>query len=94
MSNAKILELERELNTLRISALEEEIKKLSKKVAKLEKEEDDFERGNIVRLKDKNDNRILEVVRVTPKSLWLRHGDSKQFLKRKYKVKKIELNDE
>ena len=53
MLNAKTLELERELNALRISTLEEEIKKLSKKVAKLEKEEADFEYGNIVRLKDK-----------------------------------------
>ena len=53
MLNVKTLELERELNALRISTLEEEIKKLSKKVAKLEKEEADFEYGNIVRLKDK-----------------------------------------
>ena len=48
------------------------------KVAKLEKvEEDTFELGNIVRLKDKNDTRILEVVGITHGSLWLRHGKTR-----------------
>ena len=75
---------------LRISALEEKVKRFTKKVAKLEGGEDDFEVGNCVRLKDKNDDRMLEVTRVTSKSLWLRHGDKKPFLKRKYKVEKIE----
>ena len=48
--------------------------------------------GNCVSLKDQNDDRILEVTRVTSKSVWVRHGDNKAFLKRKDKVEKIELN--
>ena len=36
---------------------------------------------------------MLEVTRVTSKSVWVKHGDNKAFLKRKDKVEKIELNE-
>ena len=83
--------LDRELHQLRKAALEKTIKRLTIKVAELEGEEDDFKVGNCVQLKDQNDDRMLEVTRVTPKSVWVRHGDNKAFLKRKDKVEKIEL---
>ena len=87
--------IERELhklhiNAFHISALEEKVKRLTKKVATLEGGEDDFEVVNCVRLKDKSDDRMLKVTRVTSKILWLRHGDKNPFLKPKYKVEKIE----
>ena len=91
MANEKCLSLERELHRLRIAALEETVKRLTIKIAELEGEGDDFKVGNSVSLKDQNDDRILEVTRVTPKSVWVRHGHNKAFLKRKDKVKKIEL---
>ena len=92
MANEKCLSLERKLHQLRIAALEKTVKRLTIKVAELEGEEDDFKVGNCVQLKDQNDDRMLEVTRVTPKSVWVRHGDNKAFLKRKDKVEKIELN--
>ena len=60
------------------------------KIATLEEGEDDFEVRNCLRLKDKNDNKMLEVTGVTSKVLWLRHGDKNLFLKHKYKEGKIE----
>ena len=76
---------------LRISSLEDEVKKLAKTVVKLEKvEEDNFELGNLVRLKDKNDTRILEVAEITAESLWLRYGKTR-CLKRQYNVEKIDF---
>ena len=95
MPDEKYISLERELHklsisALRISALEEKVKNLTKKVSKLEGGEDDFEVRNCVRLRDKNDDRMLEVTRVTSKSFWIGHGDKNPFLKREYKVKKIE----
>ena len=92
MSNLKILELERKLDKLRISNLEEKVKILTKRISKLEDKEDNFAAGNCVKLKDVNDNRVLEVVHVTPKSVWLRHGNKKPFLKRKYNVEKSKIN--
>ena len=62
----KIQELERELEDLCIHALEEKVKILTTKVDKLEKARDWFKVGNCIRLKDANDKRILEVMRVTP----------------------------
>ena len=85
MANEKFL-------SLRIAALEKTVKRLTIKVAELEGEEDDFKVGNCVSLKDQNDDRMLEVTRVTSKSVWVRHGDNKTFLKRKDKVEKVELN--
>ena len=84
MSDERILSLKRKLyklriSALRISALEEKVKMLAKKVAKLKGAEDDFEVGNCIRLKGKNDDRMLEVTRVTFKSLRLRHGDKNYF---------------
>ena len=93
MANEKCLSLEREMHKLRIEALEETVKRLTTKVAELEGEEDGFKVGNCVRLKDQNDDRMLEVTQVTSKSVWVRHGDNKAFLKRKDKVEKIELNE-
>ena len=84
MANEKCL-------SLRIAELEKTVKKLTIKVVELEGEEDDFKVGNCVWLKDQNDDRMLEVTQVTSKSVWVRHGDNKAFLKRKDKVKKIEL---
>ena len=78
--------------SLCIAELEKTVKKLTIKVAELEGEEDDFKVGNCVQLKDQNDDRMLEVTRVTSKSMLVRHGDNKAFLKRKDKVEKIELN--
>jgi len=90
--NEKCLSLERKLHQLRIAALEKTVKRLTIKVAELEGEDDDFKVGNYVQLKEQNDDRMLEVTRVTPKCVWVRHGDNKAFLKRKDKVEKIELN--
>ena len=92
MANEKYLPLERKLHQLRIAALEKTVKRLTIKVAELEGEEDDFKVGNCVQPKDQNDDMMLEVTRVTPKSVWVRHGDNKAFLKRKDKVEKIKLN--
>lgn len=89
MSDEKVRELERELDKMRIHILEEKVNMLSKKVRELEIAQDEFEVGNCVRVKDANDKRILEVTRVTPVSLWLRHGSGKPFLKRKYNVDKV-----
>ena len=89
--DVKIHELERELNKMRIHILEEKVKILTRKVCDLENEHDEFRVGNCVRLKDANDKRTLEVTRVTPKSLWVRHGDGKPFLKRKYNVEKVKI---
>ena len=91
MSDEKVQELERELNKMCIHILEEKVEMLSKKVRELEKAQDEFEVGNCVRLKDANDKRALEVTRVTPASLWLRHGSGKPFLKRKYNVEKVKI---
>ena len=85
MANEKCL-------SLRIAELEEIVKNLTIKVAELEVEEVDFKVGNYVRLRDRNDDRMLEVTRITSKCVWVRHGDNKAFLKRKDKVEKIELN--
>ena len=99
MSDQKILELERKLDKLRISNLEEKVKTLTKRVSKLEDKEykedkeDDFAVGNCVKLKNGNDDRVLEVVYVTPKSVWLRHGNKKKFLKRKCNVEKVKINN-
>ena len=90
MANEKCLSLERELHRLRIAALEKTVKRLTIKIAELEGEVD-FKVGNCVSLKDQNDDRILEVTRVTSKCVWVRHGDNKAFLKRKDKVEKIEV---
>ena len=99
MSNRKILELERKLNKLRIRKLEEKVKTLTKRVSKLEDKEykedkeDDFVVGNCVKLKNGNDDRVLEVVYVAPESVWLRHVNKKKFLKRKYNVEKVKINN-
>ena len=58
-------------------------------MVKVEKVED-FTVGNCVRLKDTNDDRVLQVTRVTSKRIWVRHGDEKVFLTREYKVEKVE----
>ena len=97
MSNQKILDLERKLDKLRISNLEEKVKILTKRISKLEdkdKEDKDdyFAVGNCVKLKNGNGN-VLKVVHVTPKSVWLRHGNKKKFLKRKYNVEKVKINN-
>ena len=91
MSDRKVHELERELNKMRIHNLEEKVKTLTKKVRELEKAHGEFEVGDCVRLKDANDKRSFEVTRVTPASLWLRHGSGKPFLKRKYNVEKVKI---
>ena len=44
-----------------MAALEKTVKKLAIKVVELEKKEDDFKAENCVRLKDQNDDRMLEV---------------------------------
>ena len=97
MLNPKILDLERKLDKLRISNLEVEVKTLTKRISKLEdkdkEDKDDFAVGNCVKLKNGNDDRVLEVVYVTPKSVWLRHGNKKKFLKRKYNVEKVKINN-
>ena len=74
MSNQKILDLERKLDKLRISNLEDKVKTLTKRISKLEDKDkedkkDDFAVGNCVKLKNGNDDRVLEVVCVTPKSV-------------------------
>ena len=94
MSNQKILDLERKMDKLRISNLEEKVKTLTKRISKLEEKdkEDDFAVGNCVKVKNGNGN-VLKVVHVTPKSVWLRHGNKKKFLKRKYNVEKVKINN-
>lgn len=90
--NEKRISLERKLHQLRIAALEKTVKRLTIKVAELEGEDDDFKVGNCVQLKDQNDDRMLEVTRVIPRCVWVKHGDNKAFLMRKDKVENIELN--
>ena len=96
MLNPKILDLERKLDKLRISNLEVEVKTLTKRISKLEdkdkEDKDDFAVGNCVKLKNGNGN-VLKVLHVTPKSVWLRHGNKKKFLKRKYNVEKVKINN-
>ena len=69
------------MDKLRISNLEVEVKTLTKRISKLEEKdkEDDFAVGDCVKLKHGNDDRVLEVVYVTPKSVWLRHGNKRSF---------------
>ena len=83
------------MDKLRISNLEEKVKTLTKRISKLEEKdkEDDFAVGNCVKLKNGNDDRVLEVVYVTPKSVWLRHGNKKKFLRRKCNVEKVKINN-
>ena len=89
MANEKCLLLESELHKLHIGALEETVKRLTKQVAELEDEEDGFKVRNCVRLKDQNDDMMLEVTQITSKSVWVRQGDNKVFLKHKDKLEKI-----
>ena len=76
-----------------ITKLDDDVKKLVKRVEALEKTKDCFQVGNVVRLTDTNDITVLEVTRVTAKSVWVRHGNNQPFLKRKTNVKKIGIRD-
>ena len=57
---------------MRISDLEEEIKRLNDKVELLTKIQRDFERGDCGRLSDDDTDRELKVTRVTTKCVWIK----------------------
>ena len=76
----KICSLERELDSFWISALEEDIKRLSDEVEVLTKICSDLEQGDHIRIRDDDKDRELKVTRATVKCVWVKgHGDKHHF---------------
>ena len=102
MKVKKYRSLERKLDNLQISVLEEQIKILNHKVEVLTKIHSgfkqgdrviniDFKQGYHVRLSDDDKDRELKVTRVTVECAWVKwYSDKKVFLKRRYNVEKVE----
>ena len=87
----KIRSLERKLDRMRISALENEVKRLEVKIEVLEKIKCDFEIGDcVLQVRDDKLERELKVTKVTVKCVWDKgHDDEKAFLKRKSNIIKF-----
>ena len=86
----KIRSLERKLDRMRISALENEVKRLKDKIEALEKIKSDFEIGDCVQVRDDKLERELKVTKGTAKCVWVKGYDyQKAFLKRKSNIIKV-----
>ena len=97
MSKKEILKLDGEFNDMLIqdsmllTRLNEDIERLAKKIAVLEKKKDYFEVGDIVRVNNTSSTTMLIVTNVSIKNVWVRHGDKKPFIKRKTNVTKVDM---
>ena len=99
MSKNKILKLDDEFkgmlfqDSMLLTRLNEDIERLTKKLAVLEKKKDYFEVGDIVRVNNTNSTNMLVVTKISIKNVWLRHGNKKPFIKRKTNVTKVDIGD-
>ena len=96
MSKNNILKLDDEFNGMLIqdamllTRLNEDIERLTKKLAVLENKKDYFEVGDIVRVNNTSSTATLVVTKVSIKNVWVRHGNKKPFIKRKMNITKVE----
>ena len=99
MSKNKILKLDDEFkgmlfqDSMLLTRLNEDIERLTKKLAVLEKKKDYFEVGDIVRVNNTSSTNMLVVTKISIKNVWLRHGNKKPFIKRKTNVTKVDIGD-
>ena len=99
MSKKEILKLDGEFNDMLIqdnmllTRLNEDIERLAKKLAVLEKKKDYFEVGDIVRVNNTSSTTLLTVTKVSIKNVWVRHGNKKPFIKRKMNITKVHIGD-
>ena len=76
----KVCSLERKLDRMRISALENEVKRLKDKVKVLENIQSDFESRDCVQVRYDKLEKELKVTKVTIKCVWVKaHDDQKAF---------------
>ena len=99
MSKNKILKLDDEFkgmifqDSMLLTRLNEDIERLTKKLAVLEKKKDYFEVGDIVWVNNTSSTNMLVVTKISIKNVWLRHGNKKPFIKRKTNVTKVDIGD-
>ena len=99
MSKKEILKLDGEFNDMLIqdnmllTRLNEDIERLAKKLAVLEKKKDYLEVGDIVRVNNTSSTTLLTVTKVSIKNVWVRHGNKKPFIKRKMNITKVDIGD-
>ena len=99
MSKKEILKLDGEFNDMLIqdnmllTRLNEDIERLTKKLAVLKKKKDYFEVGDIVRVNNTSSTTLLTVTKVSIKNVWVRHGNKKPFIKRKMNITKVDIGD-
>ena len=99
MSKKEILKLDGEFNDMLIqdnmllTRLNEDIERLTKKFAVLEKKKYYLEVGDIVRVNNTSSTTLLTVTKVSKKNVWVRHGNKKPFIKRKMNITKVDIGD-
>ena len=99
MSKNKIPKLDDEFkgmifqDSMLLTRLNEDIERLTKKLAVLEKKKDYFEVGDIVWVNNTSSTNMLVVTKISIKNVWLRHGNKKPFIKRKTNVTKVDIGD-